>query len=126
MFDKEAFFALDDKKIEKVECPEWGDFGKEIYVRTMSGKSRDCYEMGIYNAKKEDKAGFLYNMRASLVVMTCCDKDGKLHFGPEDVDKLGDMSGAVLDRLYYKAKEISKISDEDVEEMEKSSESDQS
>ena len=120
MFDKKAFFALDDKTIVKVACPEWGKFGKQIYIRTMSGKARDSYELGIYNAKERDKDSFLYNMRASLVVATCCDKNGKLHFKPEDADKLGEMSGAVLDRLYDKAKELSKISDGDVEEMEKS------
>jgi len=124
MFDKEAFFKFDDVKIEKVECPEWGDFGKQIYIRTMSGRARDTYETGIYNSKKDDSESFLYNMRASLVVACCCDKEGKLHFEPEDVDKLGEMSGAVLDRLYDKSKGMSKMSDEDVEEMEKSLESD--
>ena len=126
MFDKEALFALNDIVIEKVECPEWGELGGHIYVRTMSGKARDAYEVGIVNARKEDEEGYLFNMRASLAVACCCDVDGKLLFEPKDAEKLGDKSAAALDRIFDVSKRLSKMSEEDVKEMEKSLESDQS
>ena len=126
MFDKEALFALNDTTIEKVDCPEWGELGKQIHVRTMSGKSRDAYEMGIVNARKKDDEGFLFNMRASLAVACCCDVDGKLLFEPKDADRLGNMSAAALDRIFTVGQRLSKMSTEDVKEMEKSLESDQS
>jgi len=131
MFDKKALFAYDDTKIEKVECPEWGDLGKEIYVRTMSSKSRDTYEMGIVEAGKQAKEArengtlfeFTYNMRAEMAVGSICDKDGNLLFETSDAKELGKKSAGVLDRIFTVAKRLSHFSEEDVEEMEKSLES---
>ena len=135
MFDKKALFEYDDTVIEKVDVPEWGELGKNLYIRTMSGKDRDTYEMSIVNAGKKDDEDdgkdedvddtFMYNMRASLVVACCCDKEGNLLFKPEDADKLGNKSGAALDRLFDVGRKLMKMSDGDVKEMEKSLESDQ-
>lgn len=127
MFNKAALFAYDDKKIEKVKCPEWGKQGKEIYVRTMSGKARDNYEMGIVRASDvEEGEKIIYNMRAEMAIACCCDKKGKLLFTPADADMLGNMSCAPLDRIFDVAKRLSRLEAKDVKEMEKSLESDQS
>lgn len=126
MFDKKALFTLNDRKIEKVECPEWGELGQHIYVRTMSGSARDSYEMAIHNASVEDENGMMYNMRAMMAVAVCCDKDGNLLFEPSDAKALGEKSAAVLDRIFDVGKRLSKMSSKDVEEMEKSLESDPS
>lgn len=126
MFNKAALFAYDDKTIEKVECPEWGEQGKEIYVRTMSGKSRDTYEIGMVEKKNNQKGEPVYNMRALMAVACCCDKDGKLLFELSDADMLGEMASGPLDRIYDVGKRLSNVSEEDVKEMEKSLESDQS
>ena len=109
MFDKKALFTLNDRKIEKVECPEWGELGKYIYVRTMSGSARDSYEMAIHNASLDDENGMMYNMRAMMAVAVCCDKDGKLSFEPSDAKALGEKSAAALDRIFEAGKRLMRI-----------------
>lgn len=125
MFDKKKLQEFTDTVIEKVECPEWADIGfGVIYVRSMTGASRDNHEIGIYQASLIEKDERIYNMRAMMVVATACDKDGNLLFTPNDAGWLGKKSAAVLDRLFEAAKKLSGTSKKDVEEMEKSLEVD--
>lgn len=121
---KDQLFEFNDTIIEKVEVPEWGELGENVYVRNMSGRGRDVFEMGIYNAKGTDAQ--LYNMRAKLTVLCCCDKEGKLHFDDSDGERLGDKSAAALSRIFNVAKRLNKIGAGDVAEMEKQLEDNQS
>jgi hypothetical protein len=124
MFNKDEFFKYDDMVIEKVEVPEWGKMGKHIYVRTMSGTARDNFEIAIGNAVNDEAKD--YNVRASMAVACCCDKDGKLLFIKSDVEAVGKKSCAGLDRIYDVAKRLSRVRAEDVKEMEKTLEANRS
>ena len=129
--DKEAFFKFNDAVIEKVDVPEWGEFNKEIYVRNMSGKARDAFDIGIVNTKddseddskdekkKKDNYSYMYNLRARLAIACCCDKEGKFHFDDSDLERLGDMSSAALDPIFDVGKRLNKIGAEEINEMEK-------
>lgn len=121
-FDKSKLQGFQDTVIVRVLTPEWPDMG-DIYVRSMTGKSRDSYEGAIYlaeqNAKKTGKGSRLDNLRANMMVASACDEDGNLLFDAADAEWLGDKSAAVLDRIYDAANKLSGISAEDIEEMEK-------
>jgi hypothetical protein len=123
-FDKSKLKDFKDTKIEKVDCPEWAEMG-DIYVRSMTGSSRDNYEMATYHASQVDEKVRVYNMRAEMVVATACDEDGNLLFDKADIVWLGQKSGAVLDRLFDAAQKLAGIGAKDLEEMEKSLETDQ-
>lgn len=126
-FDKNKLKDFQDTKIEKVDCPEWAEIGfGEVYVRTMTGTSRDNYEMATYHASQVDAKVRVYNMRAEMVVATACDEEGELIFDKSDIEWLGTKSGAVLDRLFDAAQKLAGISAKDLEEMEKSLEADRS
>ena len=122
-FDREKLKGFKDVEIEKVDCPEWASLG-DIYVKGMTGRARDTYEMAIYDAGQS--ADQSYNMRAQMVAGCACNEDGSLIFKQKDAGWLGDQSAVVLNRLYDVARRLSGMTIEDVEELEKSLEADQS
>jgi len=109
---KDQILNFDDNVIEKVDCPEWGG---SVFVKNMSGLSRDTFESEF---AETDKA-ILPNIRAKLACLTVCDSEGILLFDYEDVEKLGQKSCAPLDRIFDVSMRINKISASDVEELEK-------
>lgn len=123
MFDREKLKGLKATDIEKVDCPEWAKLG-EVYVKGMSGRSRDTYEMAVY--EEGQRGNNSYNMRAQMVVGCACNKDGSLIFTNNDAVWLGDQSALVLNRIYEAAQRLSGMTAEDVDQLEKSLEDDQS
>jgi hypothetical protein len=63
----------------------------------------------------------LHNVRAKLVVRSVVDEDGNRVFRDQDAPALGEKSAAVLDKLYDVASRLSKVTQEDVEELAKNS-----
>lgn len=118
-FDVSKLKNFTDTVIKKVECPEWAEMG-DIYVRSMTGTSRDNYDMGLYHASLVEADKRDYNMRAEMAVASACDVDGNLLFTKDDLSWLGTKSGAVLDRIFDAAKDLSGVSEKDIAEMEKS------
>lgn len=108
--------------VERVDVPEWGGF---VYVRVISGKTRDAFEFRIASegaaSKKAKKEYNPPNIRARLVSLTACDEKGQLLFSEEDIQKLGELSCAALDRVFSKASEINALSKKDVEDLTKNS-----
>lgn len=122
---KEQILAMQDFEIEEVKIPEWG--GESVYVRSMTGKCRDNFEKAVVDAgDSEEKHGYLFNIRARYCALTACDEKGNLLFEPEDMEAIGQKSGAALDRIFEAARRLNKMSEEDVEEMTKKLESSQS
>ena len=124
-FDIAKLRALKDIQTILVDCPEWAGAGfDKIWVRSMTGKSRDSYEAAIYYAGLEaDEKGHgsnLDNLRANTVVATACDEEGVLIFTAEDAEWLGNMNAAALDRIVDAGQKLAGISEKDIKEMEKS------
>ena len=116
---RDAIRAVDARKIESVEVPEWGG---SLFVRGLSGSDRDAFEMAMIEQKKGKRQEInLRNLRAKLVVRAVVDSDdpatAKPLFSPEDVDWLGKKSAAALQRVYAVAQRLSGLSNEDVEEL---------
>ena len=113
-----------DIQTEKVHIPEWDT---DVYIKGLTGTERDSYEASLFtvteSGKKVDVKMNRANVRAKLLVKTICDEDGSRVFSDADVEALGSKSAAALDKLFEVAQRLSGLSDKDVEELEKNSNS---
>lgn len=97
MLSKEQILGARDHQIREVDVPEWGG---TACVRSLSGASRDRIEAAFMANQTE-------GLKALVVAMSLCDADGNLLFGVDEAEQLQEKSGAVLDRLFEAAWEIS-------------------
>lgn len=132
VLSREDILNAKDTKIEFVETPEWApdDPDAGVYVKGLSGVARDSFEMAMLEQrritsaqgkKKNVQVVNLKNLRAKLVVRCAVDHpDPELAheiFTMADVEALGEKNAAPLNRIYAKARELSGLSDEDVDEL---------
>jgi len=103
-----------DLPTEELEIPEWSGW---VRVRTLTGKQRDWYEASLWQQKGKNRELNLANVRAKLVAVSCVDEAGALIFTEDDVRALGDKSAGALDRIFAVAQKLSRITDEDVENL---------
>lgn len=110
---------------ERVDCPELGA-GEYVWVRGMTGRERDEFERSNYKLRRGkleidmDKIG---NARARLAVRCLVDDNGTRLFENDDADALGGLRADTLSRIYEAAQRLSNVTDEDLNELKKSSES---
>jgi len=113
---KAGILRAEDIIVEVVEVPEWG--GGRVRVKALSGSERDAFESSlVVNKGKKSQYTDTRNVRAKLAAMTIVDKDMAPMFGQADVDRLGKKSSAALDRVFSVAMKLSKITEEDLEEL---------
>jgi hypothetical protein len=115
----QEILAVNDVKIEAVPVPEWGG---SVLVRSLEGYERDQYETQWLNSRAGKKVT-LDNIRARLVAMSLCDAEGNRLFTDSQVKTLGKKSAAALDRIFTVAQKLSGLTQEDIKELEKNSES---
>lgn len=118
----------DDTQTKPVDVPEWGG---EVLVRGLTGMERDAYEAGIQQIRpKPDGSREVVfvrdNARAKLLVKCLVDESGNRLFKDTDAPALGRKNGAVIDRLYDVAAELSGMGDATEKEIEGNSEAAQS
>lgn len=107
----EEILALDDRKIVEVEVPEWG--GRKVRLREMSAADRDSYEVENLEAREQKRPA--KQVRARLVALCLVDEDGKRVFSDAaDIEKLGAKSAKALDRLFWKARELNILEEDQV------------
>lgn len=116
MLTREAILAVDDRKRESIDIPEWGG---SVFVGTMSGTERDSWEQEILGENR-------VNARALLAVRVCVDEAGRRIFGDDDAVSLGEKSGAALERIAKVAQRLNLLRRSDVEDAKGNSEPDQS
>lgn len=116
---RDAILAVDDVQFEDVEVPEWGG---QVRVKSLTGKERDALESSMIVGKGKNANVNLNNLRAKLVARSVVDEDGKRIFTDDDIAALGAKSAAALTRVYEVAQRLSGITQEDVDELTKNSE----
>lgn len=121
--NREAIFAVSDIKTEAVYVPEWGG---SVYVKGMTARERDEYEVEIVSTRGKNVEVNRRNLRAKLVVRTVVDENGERLFGDTDIKELGEKSAAAIDRLFGVAQRLSGLSPEDEEDLAKNSASEAS
>ena len=114
MLNAETILAAADLPREMVTVPEWGGM---VYVRTMTGGERDAWELSLTDGEKRN----LSNVRARLAVLVMVDEFGARLFRDDQADALGEKSAAALDRIFDVAIRLNKLSQQDVEDLEKNS-----
>ena len=112
ILSRELILNANDLKKELVKVPEWGG---EVYISMMTGESRDAWEQSLIN----NKGASLENIRARLVAFTAVGEDGKRLFANEDVELLGNKSGAALERCVKVAQKINRLTEGDLEDLSK-------
>lgn len=106
-----------DYRSEEVEIPEWGG---TVVVKAMTGSERDAFEASIVEMRKGGSSVRMENIRAKLVARTVIDPDtGSFLFTSADIEALGSKSAAALDRIFSVAQRLSKLSNDDIKELEK-------
>jgi len=114
---------------DEIDVPEWGG---SVLLQAMTGTARDSYEASITGntmpaSKNAPRRLNLANVRARLVARCMIDDDGNPiydHNNPADIDELGGMDSAGLDRVFTACKKLCGISDEDIDALTKNSQAD--
>ena len=117
--------ASQDKEYQDVDVPEWGG---TVRIATMSGEDRDRWELSMMQADDSSERGFKLNFdaysRVRLVAMCLVDDNfNRIFVTKEQIEKLSQKSGKVMDLLYDVAQRVNGITDEDIDDLEKNSES---
>lgn len=106
--------SVKDIVLEEVEVPEWGG---NVYVKGLTGAERDKFEASLVLERGKSRTMNLANIRAKLCVLTICDEKRERLFKSEEVQMLSQKSAAALQRVFIVARKLSKIENEDVEEL---------
>lgn len=122
----EDILNVKDITVERVEVPEWGG---HIYVRAMSGITRERYVKNLRkivgHGKNRTEEFIIEKSSAKLAMQTICDANGKLLFEnkPEVIDQLAEKSSKALQRVVDAAARLNGLSDEAEAEAKNESES---
>ncbi len=116
---KEQILQADDLPRTELQIPEWGG---DVFIKTMTSAERDAYEASIRDGRQEDGEVNLVNFRALFCVLVIVDEEGTRLFSDEEAPQLGKKGGPAVDRIFDFARKWNKLSDEDIEELEKNSE----
>jgi len=114
---REQILEADDLQIKAVDVPEWGGV---TYVRTINAEDYAKYVRS--NVDANGKAT-MDNYIARYCAFTICDSKGNRLFTDNDAIALGKKYSSVMARLYNEAQTLN---GEDIEELEKNSETAQS
>ena len=119
LLTKDQILSADDRPTRMVPVPEWGG---DVIVSTLTGRERDAWEASMI--ADDQKTMTIDDVRAKLCVKVLVDENGDRIFSDNDAEQLTLKSCAALDRVFQAAKDLNALSDEDVEELAKNSESD--
>lgn len=120
LLTREQIFQVQDLSSEIVAVPEWGG---EVRVQALNGTNRDKFEAAQIEFRGKERRVRLFNVRARLAALTIVDDNGNRIFTDEDVARLGSKNSAALDRVCTVAQRLSGLSDQDVDDIAKNSES---
>ena len=109
---KDILKSADTPEVKRVELPELSD---HVYVRVISGAERDKWEVQAERLLKSPEI----NVRASLCLLTMCNEKGERLFKDDQLVDLGKVSAIVLERVFQASREINRLRDDDIEELEK-------
>lgn len=114
MLSRDDILKADDIETREVEVPQWGG---TVLVRALTGKERDSYEASCMQQRGKETVRNLNNVRAKLVVRSLVDEEGNRIFTDQDANELGKKSAAALDQLFEVAAELSRLTEEDVDDL---------
>lgn len=129
-FKKDEIRSINDRKVEEVEVPEWGE-GKVI-VCELSAKAQGLYRASILDIKGTTHRMRLEDADAKLVIQCVLDPEAygrgerKLYFSDSDLEWLGTKSARAIDRIVKVAQRLSGMTKDEADAIAKNSEAAQS
>lgn len=99
----------------RVEIPEAGE-GHYVLVQELDGAARDAYDASLFEQRRNRVVMQLEHATAKLVVLSVVNEDGSRRFGDDEIPRISKLPARVLKRIADAAKELSGISDDDLEE----------
>ena len=114
----DAILKASALKTEEVKVPEWADpdtGADTVLVRELRGRERDEWEASLAVQRGRQMVPDVANMRAKLVARCVVDPDGEPVFSQQDVNALGELSAAALDRVFEVASRLSGLNADAVE-----------
>lgn len=118
---KEQILAAQDLPTEVVAVPEWGG---DVMVQGLTGTERDAFEASLTIQRGKNTSVNLQNARAKLVRKCIVNPETKGRMYSEaDIPALGRKSAIALERVFDVARKLSGLTEKDVEELTKNSES---
>jgi hypothetical protein len=115
MLDRAAILAFASKAAFPAETVAVPELGGDVRIRSLSGAERDQFERDFGDRLKRPSP----NVRAHLAALCLCDGAGERIFRDADVEALGELPGAALDRVFDAARRLSGLAKDDVEALEK-------
>lgn len=108
---KDDILKAQDLQCELTHCPEWGG---SVWVQELTASGRDQVE-DMLNRRNQS----VQDVRATMGALTMVDGPGgkRLFDRPQDVKALGNKSGAALSRVIRTASRLSKLDQEQVDQM---------
>ena len=116
ILNKTEILNVNDIVVKEVQIPEWGE-DATVYVKGMTGAERDKFESSLVVLRGKSQTLNMANIRAKLASLTICDENGKRLFSEQDVQVLSQKSASALQRVFVVAQKLSRIGDEDIEEL---------
>lgn len=118
MITRDQFLAARSLPRQVVDVPE---LGETVIVQGLTGAQRDAFEQMCVTQRGRHREVNFHNARAKLVVLSVVNEDGSRMFRDEDVEAIGALPAALVDRIFSVAKRLSGLADEDVDELGKPS-----
>jgi hypothetical protein len=109
---RDAILAAAALRTEEADVPEWGGV---VLVRELRGRERDEWEASLAVQRGKQMVPDVANMRAKLVARCIVTADLEPVFSQQDVNALGELSAAALDRVFEVASRLSGLSEADLE-----------
>ena len=109
---RDAILAVQDLNMKKIAVPQWGG---DVYIKQLSGAEQDRYEQDSFMSKDRN----IINLRARLICLAVCDKEGNKLFKPGDMDSVSKKSSGVLNILFEEILALNKITEDDLEDIAK-------
>lgn len=117
VLSKDSLFSRGLRR-KNVYLPEHGE-GAFLIVQELTGEQRDEYDASLWRQRKRSKFELsLDHATAKLVALSVINEDGSRMFGDDEIKSLSRKVGAsTLKRLAEAAKELSGITDDEIEEL---------
>lgn len=122
LLSKEALLSAASSSQRPTETVDVPELGGSVIVRGMSGVERDAWERSLIVGRGKRRDVNTDNVRARLAVRSLCDEQGNRLLEDGDAVVLGRLRVDVLNRIFEAAQRVSGVTDEDIDELKKSSE----
>lgn len=103
-------------KQEKIHIPEWG---ADIIVKEQTGAQRADIERLSLQFQEDER--IYRKIKALVIIHGVCDEEGTPLFTEKDIDKVGNLSGPVLEKIESAIAKLNLAQDKDIHKTAKKS-----